>query len=161
MLFEEAFGISLVRTLRHAMEDHPILVVSKVPLDRSRTPVRRLAGIEVEVGDRVQRSGTVPVRARMTNRGSATWHAVSRSGTGHVRLGIQLLDEAGRLLARDYHRVALPQDVAPGTSIDVSFTCPAPDSPGMYLLKFDLVAEGVTWFETAGSPIVTRRTTVL
>lgn len=56
---------------------------------------------------------------------------------------------------RDHHRVALPGDVAPGTSIDVSFTCPAPDSPRTYLLKFDLVAEGVTWFEAAGSPIVT------
>jgi len=160
VLFEEAFGMSLVRTLRHAMEDHPIIVASKAPLDTSRTPERRLARIEVEGGDRIQRSGTVPVRARMTNRGSTTWQAVSRSGTGHVRLGIQLLDEGGRLLARDYHRVALPRDVAPGTSVDVSFSCPAPDAPGTYLLKFDLVAEGVTWFEAAGSPSVTARMTV-
>jgi hypothetical protein len=160
VLFEEALGMSLVRTLRHAMEDHPIIVASKAPADSSRTPVRRLARIEVEVGDRIQRGDTVPMRARMTNRGSATWPAASRSGTGHVRLGIQLLDETGRLLARDYHRVALPRDTAPGASIDVSFICPAPESPGTYLLKFDLVAEGVTWFETEGSPIVTTRMTV-
>lgn len=160
VLFEEAFGMSLVRTLRHAMEDHPIIVASKAPADSSRTPVRRRARIEIEVGDRMQRGGTVPVRARITNRGSATWPAVSRSGTGHVRLGVQLLDEQGRLIARDYHRVALPRDVAPGASIDVSFICPAPESPGTYLLKFDLVAEGVTWFETEGSPIVTTRMTV-
>jgi hypothetical protein len=160
VLFEEAFGMSLVRTLRHAMEDHPIIVASKAPLDSLRTPERRLARIEVDVGDRMQRGGIVPVRASVTNRGSATWPAVSRSGTGHVRLGIQLLDEAGRLLARDYHRIALPRDVAPGGSIDVSFTCLAPDAPGTYLLKFDLVVEGVIWFEAAGSPIVTTRMTV-
>lgn len=160
-LFEEAFGMSLVRTLRHAMEDHPVIVLSKAPLDRSRTPIRRSAAMQVEMPDRVQRGGTFPVRARIGNRGSATWQASSPSGTGHVRLGIQLLDAAGRLLVRDYHRVPLPGNVAPGASIDLSLTCPAPDAPGEYSLKFDLVAEGVTWFETAGSPIVTRRTTVL
>lgn len=161
VLFEEAFGIALVRTLRHAMEQHPIIVVSKAPIDRSRRPVGRMAEIEVEVGDRTERSGAITGRARITNRGADTWQASSLSGTGHVRLGIQLSDTAGRLLVRDYHRVSLPGNVAPGASIDVSFTCPAPDSPGQYSLKFDLVAEGVTWFETAGSPIVTRRTTVV
>ena len=32
----------------------------------------------------------------------------------------------------------------------------APAEPGSYLLKFDLVAEGLTWFEPAGSPVVLR-----
>ena len=160
-LFEEAFGMSLVRTLRHAMEDHPIIVISKVPQDLSRTPVRRSAAIVVETPDRVQRGSALPVRARISNRGSETWQASSVSGTGHVRLGVQLLDAEGRLLVRDYHRVSLPGNVAPGASIDLSFACPAPDAAAEYGLKFDLVAEGVTWFETVGSPIVTRRTTVV
>ena len=159
-LFEETLGMSLVRTLRPVMEHHPIMVASKAPHGSSRTAVRRVARIEVDLGHRVQRSGTVSVQARVTNCGSVTWPAASRSGTGQVRLGVQLLDESGRLLARDHHRVALPRDVAPGTSVDVSFTCPAPDSPGTYMLKFDLVAEGVTWFEMAGSPIITASMTV-
>jgi hypothetical protein len=68
-----------------------------------------------------------------------------------VALGIQLLDENGRLLTRDYHRVLLPQAVAPGEAVAIAFTCPVPMDAGTYRLKFDLVAEGVTWFELAGS----------
>jgi hypothetical protein len=101
------------------------------------------------------------MRAHLTNRGSSRWRATGRSGTGHVRLGVQLLDDQGRLRQRDYHRVALPADVAPGRAIDLTFECPAPAASGEYQFKFDLVAEGVTWFETAGSAVVTRRVTVL
>jgi len=38
----------------------------------------------------------------------------------------------------------------------VTCACPAPSEPGAYQFKIDLVAEGVTWFEAAGStaPIV-------
>jgi hypothetical protein len=77
-----------------------------------------------------------------------------------VRLGVQLLGEDGRLIARDHHRVDLPGDVPPGASTELLFDCPAPAAAGRYELKFDVVAEGVTWFETGGSPVVTHRLTV-
>jgi hypothetical protein len=159
-LFEEAFGMSLVRTLRHAMEDHPIIVASKAPLGTAPALEQRMADIEVEMNEQAERGSPITVRARVTNRGSSAWRAISPSGTGHVRLGVQLLDPDGRLRVRDYHRVSFPADMRPGTSIDISFSCPAPGAQGEYLLKFDLVAEGVTWFEAAGSPVVTRRVEV-
>ena len=28
----------------------------------------------------------------------------------------------------------------------------APKTPGKYMLKFDLVSEGIDWFEASGSP---------
>ena len=31
-----------------------------------------------------------------------------------------------------------------------------PSTPGRYALKFDLVSEGIDWFEKAGSPTTTR-----
>ena len=73
------------------------------------------------------------------------------SGVGHVTLGIQLLDANTRVIARDHHRVMLPHDVGQGETVTLSFECPVPREPGHYHLKVDLVAEGVTWFETAGS----------
>lgn len=160
MLFEEAFGMSLVRTLRIAMEDHPIIVASKAVPDGSKTGAKRLAQIEVTSDDRAKTGGAVSVTATLTNRGSVPWVTSSRSGTGHVRVGVQVMDEAGRMLNRDHHRVPLPHDVPPGTTATVAFSCPAPDRPGSYVLKFDLVAEGVTWFEAAGSPPVTTRLVV-
>ena len=89
--------------------------------------------------------------ARITNRGTATWNPSSRSGVGHVAVGVQLLDRDGRLLARDHYRHALPHPVAPGQAVAVSCACPAPPETGAYRFKVDMVAEGVIWFEAAGS----------
>lgn len=159
-LFEEAFGMSLVRAVRYAMEDHPIVVASKQAPDELQTPLQRSAEIEVVLGDRVQQGSTLPVQARVTNRGSAPWLAASRSGIGHVTLGVQLMDGGGRLLTRDHHRVALSHDVPPGETVGLSFACPAPAAAGSYNLKFDMVAEGVAWFEIGGSPTATSKLTV-
>ena len=38
----------------------------------------------------------------------------------------------------------------------VKIDIPAPEQPGRYGLKFDLVSEGIDWFEAAGSPTITR-----
>jgi hypothetical protein len=34
----------------------------------------------------------------------------------------------------------------------VPFRVTAPGAPGRYALKFDLVSEGIDWFEACGSP---------
>jgi SAM-dependent methyltransferase len=157
VLFEEAFGMSMVRTLRHATEDHPIILASKKPLPDARVPAPRRAHIDVEVPRRAHPGGTIAVKAWLINRGTVAWDTTRRSGAGQVRLGVQLLGADGRLIARDHHRVDLPSEVPPGASIELSFDCPAPVAAGGYMLKFDLVAEGVAWFETGGSPAVTHR----
>ena len=156
MLFEETFGMSVVRTLRGAMEDHPILVASKRPQHTDLDGLTLRAEIVAESPHRAAPGGTVPFKVRVTNRGSAVWTAASQSGTGHVRLGVQLLDDQGRLVFRDQHRESFATDVAPGRSATFAFDCPAPSEPGRYALKVDLVVEGVTWFETAGSSTVSR-----
>ena len=43
------------------------------------------------------------------------------------------------------------RDAGPGTSADVAIEIPAPEQPGRYALKFDLVSEGIDWFEKCGS----------
>ena len=40
-------------------------------------------------------------------------------------------------------------------SIDVPIDVPIPDAPGRYALKFDLVSEGIDWFEACGSETTT------
>jgi ubiquinone/menaquinone biosynthesis C-methylase UbiE len=155
-LFEEAFGMSLVRTLRHAMEDHPIILASKAPLEPASRDAAWRASIEVEAPDHASAGRGIPVRALLRNEGASAWRAASSTGSGHVRLGVQLLDANGHLIARDFYRVDLPADVPPRAAVDLTFTCPAPDAPGTYNVKLDLVAEGVTWFEPTGSGVVTR-----
>ena len=58
---------------------------------------------------------------------------------------------------RDFHREALPRPVGPGQQVEWEFACPAPPVPGVHHLKFDLVVEGVSWFEAGGSDVVVRR----
>jgi len=160
VLFEEAFGMSMVRTLRHATEDHPIILASKRPLPDRRQEVLRRAHIDVEMPGNAPAGGMLPVKVWLTNQGSDRWDAAGRSPTGQVRLGVQLLGDDRRLIARDHHRVALPADVPPGGSAALAFECPVPAAGGVYALKFDVVAEGVAWFESSGSPAVTRGFTV-
>ena len=151
-LFEDTLAVSLVRTLRQVVRHHPIIVASKRALPAGSNEDVWRADIAVEPPAATAASGsTVTLKVTSTNRGSATWHPSSRSGVGHVAVGVQLLDRDGRLLARDHYRLALPHAVAPGQGMAASCACPMPSAPGAYQFKIDLVAEGVTWFEAAGS----------
>jgi hypothetical protein len=88
----------------------------------------------------------------VTNTGTAVWRA-RPGGNGHVRLGIQLLDAASRVIGRDFARCDLDADVGPGESRSLRADFTAPADTGDYGLKFDLVVEGVTWFEPAGTKV--------
>ncbi len=70
---------------------------------------------------------------------------------GHVRLGIQLLDAERRLLNMEFSRTPFDMDVAPGRAIDLDVSAVLPDADTRYVLKVDLVDEGLCWFEDAGS----------
>ena len=132
------------------VEHHPVIVAAKTHrASLSGNPWR--ASIQGQPVEPVVRGTAVAMSVTATNTGTTTWRARSASGIGHVSLGVQLLDAEERLVARDYHRVVLPHDVAPGQTVRLSFECPAPGEPGRYRMKRDFVAEGVTWFETVGS----------
>ena len=53
-------------------------------------------------------------------------------------------------------RAWLPDDLPPGHKTQVQIDIPAPEKPGRYALKFDLVSEGIDWFEKSGSPTTVR-----
>jgi len=158
VLFEEAFAMNLVRLLRGAMEDHPVVVASKkapgvAAGDALSAGIRLVDApqrLSVRAGERFE------LTALISNRGQTPWPSGSASSTpGRVQLGIQLLDEQLRLADRDYQRVPLAGDVAPGASARLKCVCHAPGSAGRYALKLDLVMEGVTWFEPRGSTALT------
>ncbi len=103
------------------------------------------------------RSGrSVRVRTRVHNLSTRPFPAAASYGRRLVRLGAQLCDAQGGLLDRDHARAWLPASLEPGTQADIVIDVPAPDKPGRYRLKFDLVSEGIDWFETCGSPTTTR-----
>jgi radical SAM family protein len=92
------------------------------------------------------------VKTRIENVCSRPFPAKATYGRRLVRLGAQLCDEKGTLLERDYARAWLPETVKPGALVNVPIEIVAPKTPGRYTLKFDLVSEGIDWFEACGSP---------
>jgi hypothetical protein len=77
-----------------------------------------------------------------------------------VNLGVHLRTRDGRPLSVDFARVRLDQGTtSPGDWRTVDFAL-APPGQGEYVLEFDLVSEGVAWFEMNGSPTATVALTV-
>jgi len=101
-------------------------------------------------------STPVALTAHVKNVSGRPFRAQATQGRRVVRLGAQLIDDQGALINLDHARAWLPGDLGPGRSADVRIEVTAPDKPGRYALKFDLVAEGVDWFESCGSPTITR-----
>jgi hypothetical protein len=100
----------------------------------------------------VARAGTpLQVRTRVHNLSTRSYPAQASYGRRLVRLGAQLCADSGALLDRDFARAWLPQTLAPRGCADVLIEIPAPRQPGRYALKFDLVSEGIDWFERCGS----------
>ena len=92
------------------------------------------------------------IKTRVQNVSDRPFPAKASYGRRLVRLGAQLCDEAGGLIERDYARAWLPETLKPGATLDVPIEIVAPKTPGNYVLKFDLVSEGIDWFENNGSP---------
>jgi hypothetical protein len=103
------------------------------------------------------RAGTpllLPLRVR--NLCQRRFPASASYGRRLVRVGAQLAGEDGSLLDRDHARAALPADLQPGRSVDLSISLPLPPTPGRYQVRLDLVSEGIDWFEHCGSEVTVR-----
>jgi len=96
------------------------------------------------------------VRTRVRNLSTRAFPAQASYGRRLVRLGAQLCAADGTLIDRDYARAWLPHTVEAGGEADVPIEIPAPDAPGRYNVKFDLVSEGIDWFERCGSSTTMR-----
>ena len=95
------------------------------------------------------------VKTRVHNLSARPFPAQATYGRRLVRLGAQLLSEDGTLVDLNHARSRLPSTLMPGHQVDITMEVPSPADPGRYQLKFDLVYEGVDWFEACGSQTTT------
>jgi SAM-dependent methyltransferase len=151
-------------TLLHSPREHARFVLHKgddPPLD-TLSPSNRLVGqldarIEpVRVFDEVTAGEAFTDRVRVTNRGGVIWRARGRRFGGQVTLGVKVCDEAGEVLREDLGRTPLPHDLAPGESVVMDVAMAGVLSERRYTLRYDMVVEGVTWFEFQGSTCLRR-----
>ena len=80
------------------------------------------------------------------------WKARGRRFGGQTTVGLKVCDLQGNVLREDLGRTPLPRDVAPGESIEIAMSVAGDLAAGRYQLRYDMVVEGVTWFEFHGSP---------
>jgi len=96
------------------------------------------------------------VRAKVRNLSTRSFPAQASYGRRLVRMGAQLCARDGSIVNRDFERAWLPERLSPDASVDIRMSITAPAAPGRYSLKFDLVSEGIDWFEACGSPTTSK-----
>ena len=92
----------------------------------------------------------LPVDITISNNGAARWLTDNVYGVGVVNLGTHLYDEGGNLLALDFSRHSLADVILPNQNVRTRTLLQFP-SRGIFTVTFDLVSEGVCWFEVVGS----------
>jgi len=91
------------------------------------------------------------------NVGAVAW---TTSAPGLVTASYHWHDDKGNTVVWDGMRTPLPADVAPGATTSVQVRVATPERPGTYRLTFDLVREGVSWFQFLGGTPVSFNTTI-
>jgi SAM-dependent methyltransferase len=145
----------------NAMHNRAIFFLHKGPLardSRSHVGLAHEMSLEGPPDRRIDAGDPLTLTFRLRNTGEARWLHEHGEIYGTVRLGSHLYDGDGHLLAIDHTRHGLPASVAPGEEIAVTISLDL--APGTFELTFDLVAEGVSWFENLGSGPVRVRATV-
>ncbi len=119
---------------------------------------RFLARIKVlsrEVVTKINKPRNIQVLVK--NIGGAPWLKNAYSGRRLIRLGVQLFDQDKNLRELNYARAFLNRTMAPKEKDIIRLDLPPLASSGEYWLKFDMVSEGIDWFEAGGSPVVWKR----
>jgi len=119
-------------------------------LEADTRPPYRVTWLEIERPAKLTAGETVKVRLRLRNDGGKTW---TNSGPNQTRLGYEWFTGDGEKVGLPDLRTPLPKEVRPGQEVTLTAAqFQAPPDPGNYLLRWDMVEEGVAWFGWHGSP---------
>jgi hypothetical protein len=87
-------------------------------------------------------------RLRLENAGTAPWRSRGREG---LQLSYHWLDPLGNPIVWDGTRSPFPEEVRPGSTVELDVPVAAPKPPGRYRIAFDLVEEHRFWLQEVGS----------
>ena len=92
-------------------------------------------------------NATVGIPLMIMNTGTTTWQP------GAFNVAYHLYGSNGALLVWDGVRTGLPSAVSPGQAVSVNVNVKTPAATGTYLVRFDLVQEGIAWFSGQAVPM--------
>lgn len=93
-------------------------------------------------------SEVINIPLTIKNIGTMNWLKDSENS---INLSYKLLDEDLEIILSDGLRTNLTKSVRSGESIYMDAVVEVPNKLGTYYVEFDMVHEGVTWFEDKGS----------
>jgi SAM-dependent methyltransferase len=101
-----------------------------------------------------RRGATLAVSLTLRNASWRPWR--SDTPAAPVSASYHWLDSDGAVAVEDGRRSPFPHTINAGSTCSMTCTVDVPTTPGQYILAFDLVEEGVTWFSRAGAPMLKR-----
>lgn len=93
-------------------------------------------------------SSSVKVKIGIQNESAIPWRYEAQTP---ILLGNHWIDDTGQMIRQDDGRAMLPNPIPPGDSAEVEIEIRTPPLAGRYVVEFDLVQEGVSWFKDKGS----------
>ena len=147
-----ALETTVLSNIRYTMTDKTTFFLFKgefVPDSRGHDGLSHLIQIEKSEFE-TSLAEPLHVDVTISNNGTAQWLRDNVYGVGVVNLGAHLYDEKGNLLELDFSRHPFGHNVLPHQEVRTVAVLQFP-SRGMFTVTFDLVSEGVCWFEILGS----------
>jgi hypothetical protein len=121
----------------------------RIPDSRSHAGLSHTIDIE-RVEFKTALGESLPIDLTIANTGSAKWLVENVYGVGVVNLGTHLYDDKGNLIALDFSRHPFANTIPPNQNVRMTALLQFPFR-GTFKVAFDLVSEGVSWFEILGS----------
>jgi hypothetical protein len=109
----------------------------------------KVAWLDYSVPETLPPDSVATASFKLKNEGSRSWPA---EGPNPVHLAYNWFTPNGQLAGCwDTFRTSLP-NVPPGSEVNLAnVALKSPSTPGQYVLRWDLVEEGVAWFSKAGA----------
>jgi 2-polyprenyl-3-methyl-5-hydroxy-6-metoxy-1,4-benzoquinol methylase len=139
--------------IRQSIVSGPIGIFTKSPYAMSTlNPLCHRAEISSGISEiSVPANTDFSILVKTRNPSETVWLAQTERGRGLVTLGASLLLSDKSMLRRDFGRAGLPHDVGTSQEIDLQIKLRSPEKPGKYIVRLDMVNEGVCWFADKGS----------
>lgn len=99
----------------------------------------------------VMPSSDFAIQVEVENPTDTVWLRKGVQGRGYVRVGAHLLASDGSMKQFEFGRSELPHDLGQDDRVQVVVNLRAPQQQGEYVVRLDLVNEGICWFEEEGS----------
>ena len=128
---------------------------ANVPDTRNPDILRARITLADEWPERFAPRALMHLSFEIENTGNTLWLTSRAALKGTVRLAVKIINEFGETVEEFHGEPPLQRAIAPDEKVRLALEHHAPDAPGSYTLKIDLINQDICWFEQQGSEPLT------